>query len=825
MDSSNLFGKQDDSNLSTGDARSGLIYDSSNLGVEDDYSNNTNAYDSYNEMSGSSSEEEDENERPFSHQTTPFRFINGKDGMATCERCGAVGVKHAFYSKSKRFCSLSCSRSFATAQREVKPQGTKQDPANVTPPGVPVKKVKSQGKIPQAKPEDYIPRTKTTRPGGVKGFDWGPYLSSNGFDSASVSCFKHCPMFDSWHNITTGMKVEVQNYECDVSVAYWIATVIKLAGYKALMRYEGYGGDSSTDFWVNLCTQDVHPVGWCATEGKPLVPPKSIQSKYIDWKEYLVKRLTGSRTLPNTFFNKVVESISSHGFKEKMRVEVVDKMCVSAMRVANVEEIVGGRLRLQYADTKEEDDFWCHCRSSLVHHVGWAQQSGHKLHATQAYRNRCLEKIAMEKYDANDATPVLFPKIKDPPNGLKFQVGMKLEAIDPLNLSAICVASVMKVLKNNYLMIGIDGSMAENGSDWFCYAASSPCIFPVGFCEINGIDLTPPRGHKGPFRWFDYLKQTKSVAAPVKLFDKEIPKHGFKSGMKVEAVDLMEPRQSNFIIINPYEVDEQVELPPVPKIVKEAKKRKGKPVHRGPKKNKKVKKPRLPGFPLMEQLQGQHENSRGQELISYRSQPHPARAPLSPDSVASALPPLVDPNSKMPTTSTPKSKADMDISDNSLTDGPPTLSPKIQSAEVSQPNFPIQATVKQEPMDDNETNKKSSSSPNGKTALSQLLQSKSMSGGGSGQGTGGQISLLANRQVTIPPPEWTVSDVCYFLKSHDCASYCESFVKMGIDGKKLLDLTREQIVNLTGMRVGASLKISDLIQKMKSKLMHSVDKT
>lgn len=34
---------------------------------------------------------------------------------------------------------------------------------------------------------------------------------------------------------------------------------------------------------------------------------------------------------------------------------------------------------------------------------------------------------------------------KTPPEGYKFQVGMKLEAIDPLNLSAICVATVMKV--------------------------------------------------------------------------------------------------------------------------------------------------------------------------------------------------------------------------------------------------------------------------------------------------------------------------------------------------------------------------------------------
>lgn len=48
----------------------------------------------------------------------------------------------------------------------------------------------------------------------------------------------------------------------------------------------------------------------------------------------------------------MVESINSHGFKYHMQVEVVDKMCVSAMRVARVEEIIGGRLRLQYSDTK-----------------------------------------------------------------------------------------------------------------------------------------------------------------------------------------------------------------------------------------------------------------------------------------------------------------------------------------------------------------------------------------------------------------------------------------------------------------------------------------
>lgn len=55
-----------------------------------------------------------------------------------------------------------------------------------------------------------------------------------------------------------------------------------------------------------------------------------------------------------------------------------------------------------------------------------------------------------------------------------------------------CIA--LQVLADGYLMIGIDGSEAIDGSDWFCYHGMSPSIFPVGFCEINNIELTPPKG-------------------------------------------------------------------------------------------------------------------------------------------------------------------------------------------------------------------------------------------------------------------------------------------------------------------------------------------
>ena len=38
-------------------------------------------------------------------------------------------------------------------------------------------------------------------------------------------------MSDSWENITVGMKVEVQNNDCDLpNTVFWIATVLKIAG-------------------------------------------------------------------------------------------------------------------------------------------------------------------------------------------------------------------------------------------------------------------------------------------------------------------------------------------------------------------------------------------------------------------------------------------------------------------------------------------------------------------------------------------------------------------------------------------------------------------
>ncbi|XP_074117912.1 MBT domain-containing protein 1 isoform X14 [Sminthopsis crassicaudata] len=503
-------------------------------------------YDSCSEdtSSSSSSDESEEEVAPLpsslpiiKNNGQVYTYPDGKSGMATCEMCGMVGVRDAFYSKTKRFCSVSCSRSYSSNSKKASILARLQGKP-------PTKKAKVLQKQPLvAKLAAYAQyqatlqsQAKTKSAVSLEGFSWGNYINSNSFIAAPVTCFKHAPMGTCWGDISENVRVEVPNTDCSLPTkVFWIAGIVKLAGYNALLRYEGFESDSSLDFWCNICGSDIHPVGWCAASGKPLVPPRTIQHKYTNWKAFLVKRLTGAKTLPPDFSQKVSESMQ-YPFKPSMRVEVVDKTHLCRTRVAIVESVIGGRLRLVYEESEDKsDDFWCHMYSPLIHHIGWSRSIGHRFKRSDITK----------KQDGHfDTPPHLFAKVKDvDQTGEWYKEGMKLEAIDPLNLSAICVATIRKVLADGFLMIGIDGSEAADGSDWFCYHATSPSIFPVGFCEINMIELTPPRGYtKLPFKWFDYLRETGSIAAPVKLFNKDVPNHGFRVGMKLEAVDLMEPR-------------------------------------------------------------------------------------------------------------------------------------------------------------------------------------------------------------------------------------------------------------------------------------------
>ncbi|XP_015601352.1 polycomb protein Sfmbt isoform X2 [Cephus cinctus] len=785
---------------------------------------------------------------PIAYQPhTDLNFIPiRKDGIAVCEKCGAIGVKHAFYTKERRFCSRACARSsehtaptadstYSPSHQSEQPAiGNPTSPVNVKPATTEetlkeevaelkdVEKEKEKEKIiaEPVMPEDLpVRRKRTAEMAGS--YDWTPQLTEPGFCAAPVSCFKHVPISEIWDNITVGMKVEVENTDCDEVCeafpdSFWVATVLRISGYRALLRYEGFGHNADKDFWVSLCSNDIHPVGWCATIGKPLIPPNTIANKYKDWKDFLMRRLTGARTLPTNFYNKVNDSMKSR-FRCGLHLEVVDKNRISQVKVATIQKIVGKRLHVRYYDSPPEDNgFWCHEDSPLIHPVGWARRVGQTLDAYPEY----MDRVTHAKLCEDDAVDGLFFVMKNHHShqGYTFREGMKIEAIDPLNLSAICAATVMQVLKEEYIMIRIDSYDEDaSGADWFCYHSCSPCIFPIGFCSQHGLPLTPPKGYDPTaFTWDAYLAETNTIPAPVQLFNREIPQHGFIEGMRLEAADLMDPRLVCVATItrvigrllrvhfdgweDEYDqwldcqspdiypvgwcdlVDHKLEGPRVltkntsptvksPRGLKRKAKRK-------PKKGGKIScvKNILPRHSErvsaardrereLEPAQGTKiERERDLESLPEQGgrEPEPAEEPAGPDQT-------------LPSPTTGQGQAQSEA-----------------QSEVQRPPLPKERTA---------TSYINATSASGKyiPRLADGLQKSSDSG-------------------ELVPAEWNVFDVAQFLRVNDCATYCDNFSKRKIDGKTLLILTKDQIIDLTGFKVGPSLKIYDLIQQLKIKV-------
>ncbi|XP_030631000.1 lethal(3)malignant brain tumor-like protein 2 [Chanos chanos] len=486
---------------------------------------------------------------PLLAPLSPAADDDESDSEAVCEMCGFTGTRDTFYSRTKRFCSVSCSRSYSSNSKKscilARLQGRP-----------PTKKAKVLRKVslttkfgspPMFQGMGHPQYSTTTDRDASSGFDWGRYLEKTGYLAAPVACFRHVPLCAQWDDVTVGLKLEVLNTHTSLaSKVYWIATIVRLAGYKALLRYEGLKHDSTQDFWCNLGTADIHPIGWCAVNSKLLVPPQRTH-QVTDWRAYLMKRLVGARTLPADFHVKLSDSMR-YPFRQGMRVEVVDRSLVSRTRLAVVDTVIGGRLRLLYEDAglgpggEVLSDFWCHIWSPLLHPVGWSSKVGHIIKETDKRVDMSSHPTFRKIYC--DTVPVLFKKPRTVyMEGGFFEERMKLEAIDPLNLGNICVATVHKVLMDGYLMVGIDGVEIGDGSDWFCYHASSHAILPTGYCQKNNIPLTLPPGYdQATFTWSNYLEETRAVAAPRRLFNTDAVGHGFAPGMKLEAVDLMEPR-------------------------------------------------------------------------------------------------------------------------------------------------------------------------------------------------------------------------------------------------------------------------------------------
>ncbi|XP_033903927.3 lethal(3)malignant brain tumor-like protein 1 isoform X1 [Acipenser ruthenus] len=235
---------------------------------------------------------------------------------------------------------------------------------------------------------------------------------------------------------------------------------------------------------------------------------------------------------------------AKNSFRVGMKLEGIDPQHPSMYFVLTVTEVCGYRMRLHFDGYSECHDFWVNANSPDIHPAGWCEKTEHKLYTPKGQRAEgCKEEeFSWASYlrltKAQVAPRELFASPGGTETSCSFQVGMKLEAVDRMNPSLICVATVTDVVDKRFL---VHFDNWDDTYDYWC-DETSPYIHPVGWCQERGRPLTPPQDYPDPdnFSWEKYLKDTGSTAVPAHCF-KMRPQHGFQVNLKLEVVDKRNP--------------------------------------------------------------------------------------------------------------------------------------------------------------------------------------------------------------------------------------------------------------------------------------------
>ncbi|NXW80356.1 SMBT1 protein, partial [Hirundo rustica] len=382
-------------------------------------------------------------------------------------------------------------------------------------------------------------------------FNWDEYLEETGATAAPHGSFKHVDT-SLQNGFAPGMKLEVA-VKSDQNT-YWVATIITTCGQLLLLRYDGYGEDRKADFWCDILTADLHPIGWCQQNKKILKVPEGIKDKIPDQEEFLQRVLKGACSAPANLLEGL------HRGKNPLdliapgsRLELQNIRDSLEAWIVNVVENVGGRLKLRYEGLEDLDKFdqWLFYLDPFLHQVGWAAQHGYSLQPPLAIRSlrseadwqEILKKVKEEEEESSVPTDLFKDK---PVIGVhSFSEGMKLEAVDPMAPFVISPATVLKVYNDKYFLIEMDDLRPERATSqrYVCHVDSAG-IFPVQWSLKNGLHLSPPAGYPGQdFDWADYLKQCGAAAAPQNCFPSLTSDHGFKENMKLEAVNPVDPEE------------------------------------------------------------------------------------------------------------------------------------------------------------------------------------------------------------------------------------------------------------------------------------------
>ncbi|XP_051967204.1 scm-like with four MBT domains protein 1 isoform X2 [Xyrauchen texanus] len=356
---------------------------------------------------------------------------------------------------------------------------------------------------------------------GQDEFNWDDYLEENGALSVPHHAFKHVDQ-GLQTGLAPGMKLEVC-VRTELETAYWVATIITTCGQLLLLRYEGYQDDRRADFWCDIMTADLHPIGWSKQQGQPMRPPEGVREKCQDWEALLEKVLTESCSVPANLLEGAQRGCNPIDLLSPgLNVELVDRQDAGVVWSAVIEDNVGGRLRVRYAGTEVLPDnhsiTWVFYLDHLLHLPGWAQEHG------------CTFRPPAALLPLRTETE--WEEVK--------------KTISCQDQDSSISDDFYRVFNDQFFLVWMDDmreeAQREKGGRSFLCHRDSPGIFPTQWSLKNGVKLSPPLGFQGQdFDWADYLKQCEAEAAPQHCFPPDPSDQCIKESMMLEAVNPLCP--------------------------------------------------------------------------------------------------------------------------------------------------------------------------------------------------------------------------------------------------------------------------------------------
>jgi len=313
-----------------------------------------------------------------------------------------------------------------------------------------------------------------------KVFCWEEYLKSENAAAVPPEVFSHFtknPSSILENKFKIGYLLEAVDPEHQSLIG--LVSVVNIIGQRLRLHFEGF--PSTYDFWVYCDSPFIFPCGFCSKTERQFAPPPGFKSGNFDWNSYASNK--GFQVAPEHIFENLCYENNS-GFKIADRLEAVDRQHPELICVASIADALGDFVLVHFDGWNSYYDYWTSKTSVYIKPVGWCSKNSKKLSPPLDLGEHEFKwKDYLTSKDVFAADDACFSS-----NVHKFEVGMKLEVVDPRNLILTRVASIVGV-EDYRILIHFDG-WSDQFNVWM--EIDNRNLHPIGWSEKCGeIFLTP----------------------------------------------------------------------------------------------------------------------------------------------------------------------------------------------------------------------------------------------------------------------------------------------------------------------------------------------